>query len=182
FLRSLSNRQWLAGISEAIKVALIKDREFFEWIAAHATALRQRDSVTMDALIYRCDELHLQHIAGADPFEFGSSRPLDFGHWSAHKLEQHSAFEVLHGDAVAIGIALDTVYASLESRLAQADSERILDVIQSLGLPVFHPLMDGTADDHPLLTGLAELSEHLGGRLPIMLLEAMGTGIGVCEL
>src|SRR5690606_25737679 len=98
FLLTLNDRAWLSGISEAVKVALIKDAGFFNWIERHTDSLRRRDSADMDYLIFRCAELHLQHIAGADPFEFGSSRPLDFGHWSAHKLEQLSDFEVLHGE------------------------------------------------------------------------------------
>lgn len=182
FLRSLTDRQWLAGISEAVKVALIKDAGFFDWIEANAVALRERNAGAMDWLIHRCAELHLQHIAGDDPFEFGSSRPLDFGHWSAHKLEQLSAFGVLHGEAVAIGIALDTVYSGLAGLLTHADQARVLDVIQALGLPVFHPLLVGNATGHPLLDGLAEFREHLGGRLTIMLLTAIGSGVEVHAL
>ncbi len=179
FLHTLSDRAWLAGISEGIKVALIKDADFFEWIVQHAEALRNRDTEAMKYLIYRCAELHLQHIAGADPFEFGSSRPLDFGHWSAHKLEQLSGFEVMHGEAVSIGIALDSVYSHLAGYLSQADSERIIDLLQALGLPVFHPLIDGDQHRHPLLVGLEEFREHLGGRLTIMLLERIGKGVEV---
>ncbi len=182
FLQTLTDRQWLAGISEAVKVALIKDAAFFDWIEANAVALRARDAEAMDRLIFRCAEMHLQHIAGADPFEFGSSRPLDFGHWSAHKLEQLSAFEVLHGEAVSIGIALDTVYSTLTGLLTEADQRRVLDVIQALGLPLYHPLLVGDASRHPLLDGLAEFREHLGGRLTIMLLAAIGNGTEVHAL
>src|SRR3546814_7856557 len=118
----------------------------------------------MDYLIFRCAELHLQHIAGSDPFEFGSSRPLDFGHWSAHKLEQLSHFEVLHGEAVAIGIALDTVYSTIVGLLPARDGQRVLTVLQELGLPVFHPLLEGEQTTHPLLVGLEEFREYLGDR------------------
>src|SRR5690606_19290491 len=159
-----NDRAWISGISEAVKVALIKDAAFFDWIESHAANLRRRDSEAMDYLVFRCAELHLQHIAGADPFEFGSSRPLDFGHWSAHKLEQLSGFEVLHGEAVAIGIALDTMYSYLTGLLSLDDANRIVDVLQQVGLPVFHPLIDGEEGSSPLLVGLAEFREHLGGR------------------
>lgn len=182
FLLTLSDREWVSGISEAVKVALIKDAAFFDWIEAHAERLRRRDSEAMDYLIFRCAELHLQHIAGADPFEFGSSRPLDFGHWSAHKLEQLSRFEVLHGEAVAIGIALDTVYAAIIGMLAPDDAQRVLTVLQRLGLPIFHPLLEGNPATHPLLAGLEEFREHLGGQLTIMLLQAIGQGVEVHEL
>ncbi|WP_262245914.1 3-dehydroquinate synthase [Parapedobacter soli] len=182
FLLTLDDRAWASGISEAVKVALIKDAAFFDWIEAHAGSLRRRDGEVMDELIFRCAELHLQHIAGADPFEFGSSRPLDFGHWSAHKLEQLSGFEVLHGEAVAIGIALDTVYSAIVGLLPPQDAQRVLSVLQALELPIFHPLLGGAAADHPLLAGLEEFREHLGGRLTIMLLSAIGRGVEVHEL
>lgn len=182
FLLTLDDRAWVSGISEAVKVALIKDAAFFDWIEAHAGILRRRDSEAMDELIFRCAELHLQHIAGADPFEFGSSRPLDFGHWSAHKLEQLSNFEVLHGEAVAIGIALDTVYSAIAGMLSPQDAQRVLSVLQTLELPIFHPLLGGTSAAHPLLAGLEEFREHLGGQLTIMLLSAIGRGVEVHEL
>ena len=112
FLRTLDDRDWRGGIAEAIKVALIKDVTFFEWIEKHAAELAARDENAMAYLIHRCAEMHTDHIAGGDPFEFGSSRPLDFGHWAAHKLEYLTDFQVRHGEAVAIGIALDCVYAA----------------------------------------------------------------------
>ena len=88
FLDSLSDRDWRAGIAEAVKVSLIKDAGFFEFVEASTAALVARDKKTMEYLVHRCAQLHLAHIAGSDPFEMGSPRPLDFGHWSAHKLEQ----------------------------------------------------------------------------------------------
>ena len=117
FLNTLDDRDWRSGIAEAVKVALIKDAAFYAWIEAHAEALAARDQSAMDYLIHRCAEMHLAHISGGDPFEMGSSRPLDFGHWSAHKLEQLTDFELRHGEAVAIGIALDSLY-SPTNRLA----------------------------------------------------------------
>src|SRR6185503_9272870 len=109
-LASLSPRDKRAGYVEAVKVALIRDKDFFEALERDALALRDFDPTAMRSLIRRCAELHLDHITtSGDPFEFGAARPLDFGHWSAHKLEQLSEFQIRHGEAVAIGIALDVV-------------------------------------------------------------------------
>jgi 3-dehydroquinate synthase len=124
----------------------------------------------------------MQHIAGVDPFESGSSRPLDFGHWSAHKLEQLSDFEVLHGEAVAMGMALDTVYSNLCGYLSDVESQRIIDLLNKLGFDLVHPLMDVSDDSSPILLGLEEFREHLGGELTIMLLEKIGQGIEVHEI
>jgi 3-dehydroquinate synthase len=182
FLETLSDRDWRSGISEAVKVALLKDAEFFNWIEHNAGALVQRDRETMNYLVWKCAQLHMEHIAGTDPFESGSSRPLDFGHWSAHKLEYLSNFEVRHGEAVAMGIALDTVYSELSGRLSAADSKRIVQTLLNLGFDVSHPLLQVDKEDSPILAGLEEFREHLGGQLTIMLLNSIGEGEEVHEI
>ena len=186
-IERLPDREWRGGIAEAIKVALLKDPAFFRFIEEHAAALRDRDVVAMDHLIYRCAELHLQHIAtSGDPFEFGSSRPLDFGHWSAHKLEQISSYAWRHGEAVAIGICLDSTYAWLQGLLPEADWRRILDVFHAAGLPTYAPellaSLDVAGTPGSILAGLEEFREHLGGELTIMLIRGIGTPHEVHEM
>jgi 3-dehydroquinate synthase len=182
FLTTLSDRDWRSGISEAVKVAVLKDAQFFTWIEDNAAALVKRDMETMKYLIWMCAKLHMEHIAGKDPFESGSSRPLDFGHWSAHKLEYLSNFEVRHGEAVAMGIALDTVYSNLSGRLSSAESKRIIQTLQNLGFEVSHHLLQVNEENSPILAGLEEFREHLGGQLTIMLLNAIGEGEEVHEI
>ncbi len=176
FLTTLDSAEWRSGISEAIKVALIKNEAFFVWLEEHAAKLANRDMAAMQYLVFRCAELHLQHIASRDPFETGSSRPLDFGHWSAHKLEQLSGFSIRHGEAVAIGIALDSAYSFLSGRLDEFALQRILRIIRTLGFEITHPLLVVKDESSALLDGLNEFREHLGGRLTIMLLRRIGEG------
>ncbi|MDB5060233.1 MAG: aroB [Mucilaginibacter sp.] len=182
FLTTLSDRDWRSGISEAVKVAVLKDAQFFSWIENNAAALVKRDMATMKYLIWMCAKLHMEHIAGKDPFESGSSRPLDFGHWSAHKLEYLSNFEVRHGEAVAMGIALDTAYSDLSGRLSSTESKRIIQTLQNLGFEVSHHLLQVNGENSPILAGLEEFREHLGGQLTIMLLNAIGEGEEVHEI
>jgi 3-dehydroquinate synthase len=182
FIKSLSDRDYRSGISEAVKVALIKDFEFFTWIEENAQKLISRDEVSMNYLIYKCAELHMNHIASGDPFEKGSSRPLDFGHWSAHKLEQLTNFQVLHGEAVAMGIALDSVYSNLIGSLSDSDCQRIINLLIKLGFDIIHPLMEVNDSQSPILLGLEEFREHLGGELTIMLLKNIGEGLEVHEI
>jgi len=182
FLTSLSDGEWRSGISEAVKVALIKDKPFFEWLQANASALTERNMDAMQYLIYQCARLHLEHIASGDPFEMGSSRPLDFGHWSAHKVEQLSHFAIRHGEAVAMGIALDSAYSYVSGRLQEADAAAVVQLLVDLGFSVTHPLMEIDNEDSVVLKGLNEFREHLGGRLTIMLLVAIGKGEEVHEL
>lgn len=178
FLHTLDERDWRAGIAEAIKVALIKDAAFWEKIEQDAPALVNRDLPTMQELIHRCAEIHLQHIAGGDPFESGSSRPLDFGHWAAHKLEQLTDYQLRHGEAVAIGIALDVAYSFLQGMLTQEEFHRIIELILQLGFAVY----TSELDTPELLQGLDEFREHLGGQLTVMLLEKIGKGVEVHEM
>ena len=180
-LTTLDRPDWRAGIAEAVKVALIKDAAFFEWLETNAVALANDDLPLMQELVYRCAALHMAHIGGAgDPFETGSSRPLDFGHWSAHKLEQLSNFTLRHGEAVAIGMAVDSVYASLLGWLDQASALRIVKLLKTLQLPVYHPLMESkNGSPSPVIKGLEEFREHLGGRLTICLLKDIGVAAEV---
>lgn len=182
FLTTLSIEEWRSGISEAIKVALIKDSDFFKWLEENAALLVNRNRAAMQYLIKRCGELHLQHIAGKDPFETGSSRPLDFGHWSAHKLEQLSNFSIRHGEAVAFGIALDSTYSYLTGKLDEQAATRIITLLKNLGFMVSHPLMEVKDEESPILVGLNEFREHLGGQLTIMLLKDIGKGEEVHDM
>jgi 3-dehydroquinate synthase len=181
-LETLSDRDKRAGYVEAVKVALIRDEAFFEQIEKNAFRLRQFDPAAMKELIYRSAELHLNHIAtSGDPFEFGSARPLDFGHWAAHKLEQLSEYRLRHGEAVAIGIALDVVYSRRMGYLDRACETRILSVLEVLGFELFaNELLHADADNRfILLNGLEEFREHLGGELTITLLRGIGQGFEV---
>jgi 3-dehydroquinate synthase len=179
FLDTLNDRDWRSGISEAVKVALIRDVAFFERLEANAQALAYRNTRPMEELIHRCAELHVQHISrGGDPFESGSSRPLDFGHWAAHKLEHLTAFELRHGEAVAIGIALDSAYAWLKGMLPASDWHRIYAVLRTVGFNLYVPELDTPA----LTQGLAEFREHLGGELCITLLTGIGRPVEVHDI
>jgi 3-dehydroquinate synthase len=184
-LASLSPRDKRAGYVEAVKVALIRDKEFFESIEKNAVRLSEFEPAAMQQLIYRCAELHVNHIATAgDPFEFGSARPLDFGHWSAHKLEQLSEYKIRHGEAVAIGIALDTIYSHKIGLLDSTSAERVLRLLEGLGFELYaNELFHADSDGAMLvLCGLEEFREHLGGELTVTLLKAIGKGIEVHEV
>ena len=189
FLVTLEDRDWRAGIAEAVKVALIKDPVFFRKLEETAQNLAPpvRSREAMEALIYRCARLHLEHISQAgDPFEMGSSRPLDFGHWAAHQLEQLTGFELRHGEAVAIGIVLDSTYSYLRGMLDERDWLRILHLLTSLGFDLFVPELEQHLNepDHPksIFQGLEAFREHLGGELTIMLLEGIGKGVEVHDV
>jgi len=184
-LATLEPRDQRAGYVEAVKVACIRDRAFFGEIERDAEKLTTFEPAAMKRLIQRCAELHLDHIAtSGDPFELGSARPLDFGHWSAHKLEQLSNFQIRHGEAVAIGIALDVVYSRQAGLLDTPSTERVLVLLERLGFDLFANELLNVGSDGQLqvLGGLNEFREHLGGDLTITLLREIGRGVEVHEV
>jgi 3-dehydroquinate synthase len=184
-LDNLPRRDRIAGIAEAIKVALIRDGDFFVWLEANADRLATFEPAAEEHMIRRSAELHMHQIAhGGDPFELGSARPLDFGHWSAHRLEALTHNHVSHGEAVAIGVALDTRYSVLSGKLPEGDDVRVAALLEHLGLRLWHPaLLKPGADGAPaILTGLREFQEHLGGALTVTLLRSIGVGVEVHEI
>ncbi len=184
-LATLSDRDRRAGYVEAVKVACIRDAEFFNWLEQQAEALARFEPGPMKRLIQRSAELHLNHIAtSGDAFEMGSARPLDFGHWAAHKLEQLSEYRLRHGEAVAVGIALDVLYSRARGFLAPEPAERVLRLLERLGFELFTAELLHHDTDRQLLVvaGLEEFREHLGGQLTITLLHDIGAGFEVHDM
>jgi 3-dehydroquinate synthase len=185
FLDTLTVREKRCGLIEAMKVALIRDATFYRWMESRGTDLAALQSEAVEYAVSRSAELHVEHIAtSGDPFERGSARPLDFGHWVAHKLEQVSAFEIAHGEAVAIGIAVDLLYSSAAGILDAATAYRILQFIESIGFETFSPhlLSRAPGGEMVILAGLEEFREHLGGELTITLVPRIGAKLEVHEM
>jgi 3-dehydroquinate synthase len=185
FILTLPERDKIAGMAEAVKVSLIRDAEFFRWIERHMDDLATFEPRAMATMIRRCAELHMRQIGhGGDPFEAGSARPLDYGHWSAHKLESLTRHHLRHGEAVAIGMALDARYAVLTGLLAAGEEERICALLEYLGFALWHAALErtGPTGQWVILEGLDEFREHLGGELTITLLAGVGKGVEVHEM
>jgi len=171
FLKTLPQGDWISGVAEAFKVAIIADKPFFQQLCVLAPKLNTRNQAAMEYVVHRTAQLHLKHIAtSGDPFEFGNARPLDFGHWAAHRLELLSNFMLTHGQAVAIGIALDSTYAMLRRMISKAECDAILKGLTDCGLPIYSPLLERPE----LLDGLEQFREHLGGKLCITLPSPLG--------
>jgi 3-dehydroquinate synthase len=179
-LRSLGDRDFVCGFSEAVKVSLLKDTRMFDKLCRVAKRIQRRDLSVALPMIRRSAQWHLDHITcGGDPFEALEARPLDFGHWSAHKLESMTDFRIRHGEAVAIGVAIDTVYSSLVHGLPERDASRVLHCLSELGFDLGCPEI---RDTHALFAGMEEFRQHLGGRLTLTMLRGVGDPIDVHEV
>ncbi len=185
FLRSLPARDWLCGVAEAFKVAIIRDREFFDWLCGAASSFPARDFRAMERLVARCAEIHLEHIrSNGDPFEYGRARPLDFGHWSAHKLELMSGFRISHGEAVATGVLLDSIYAQMHGWITDAELSLIRDGLKESGFALWCDELDARDADgaRSVFRGLRDFQEHLGGELTVTFPQGLGARHEVHEI
>ena len=185
FLETLDHRDRIGGVAEAIKVSLLRDPAFFEYIEANAAAITGGDSDVLARVIERSAQLHLAHICGnGDPFELGSARPLDFGHWAAHKLESITGHRLRHGEAVAIGMALDILYSVRMGALDRPCADRMLRLLAAIGFQLWDDaiLERDAAGQLLLIQGLREFREHLGGELHVTLLRGFGRSFEVTEM
>ena len=185
FLITLPQRDWLCGVAEAWKVAIIRDTGFFDWLCENATKFPARDASAMEHLVFRCADEHLSHIrSNGDPFEYGRARPLDFGHWSAHKIELMSGFKISHGEAVASGVLLDSIYATYQGWITESDLARIARGLKESGFPLWHDELDARDAEgrHLVFAGLRDFQEHLGGELTVTFPNGMGARHEVHEI
>ena len=181
-LKTLPFREWISGVAEAFKVAIIIDKDFFAWLCENAQLIKERNQEVMERLIYRTAQLHLNHIAtSGDPFETGSARPLDFGHWSGHRLELSSNFTISHGEGVSIGIAVDSAYAMLKKLISEEEYISIVTALHKCGLPIYSELLTrtGSNGEPDIFEGIEQFREHLGGKLCITLPKPVGKKIEV---
>ena len=184
FLESLDDTSRRAGVIEAIKVALVRNKKFFIEIEKLSDRLFKLEQAALEYVIQRSAEEHVDHIStSGDPYELGSARPLDFGHWVAHKLEQISAFRIGHGEAVAVGLAVDLIYSKRVGIISKDDCDRILNLIRSTGFNIYDPELSRIEVGRSvILQGLEEFREHLGGILTITLVPEIGRKIEVNDM
>jgi len=185
FLLTLPPRDWLCGVAEAWKVAIIRDSAFFDWLCDNAAKFPARDAAAMEQLVYRCADEHLAHIrTNGDPFEYGRARPLDFGHWSAHKLELMSGFRISHGEAVAFGVLLDSCYAREKGWISADEFGAIDRGLRASGFPLWHEeaLRRDAAGQLEVFAGIREFQEHLGGELCVTYPHGIGARFEVHEI
>ncbi len=182
FLKTLSPEVRREGLIEALKVALVKDCAFYESIASSKNAWLNPSNELLESCIERSALLHAGHICeGGDPFESGSSRPLDFGHWSAHKLEALTDYTISHAAAVAVGIALDLLISARLGHLDPAMADEIFELIECMGFATYHPALDlrDASGKRAIHCALEEFREHLGGELALLMLRKPGAAIEI---
>ncbi|NLF32138.1 MAG: 3-dehydroquinate synthase [Planctomycetes bacterium] len=181
-LRSLGRREWIAGTAEAFKIALCADRELFDFLCGSAAAIGDRDEDVMDWIIQRSAVLHLERIR-SEGMAFGTGReqPVDLGHWVGHRLEAMSRYWLPHGQAIAVGIAVDGACARRLHLISDEELDRILDGLTRAGLPIYHKHLDErTAHGQlKLLASLEDMRHRFGPHVTVLLPDRIGHAVPV---
>lgn len=172
FLPTLDSRHLAAGIADIIKVALMRNRALFDLVGEHYRQILERKFMENPAVLSILWQTVLEHVdeINRDPYEREAGKPLDFGQEWGHQLEVLSRHYLNHGEAVSIGMAIDSVISFTRGQLAQEDLESILSLLRNAGLPIHHPLATANA----LWPGLENFRRHHGGRLTVTLLNGIG--------
>jgi 3-dehydroquinate synthase len=171
-LATLPAREYAAGLAEVAKYGAIFDAAFLAWIEAHASALRAREAQALAHAIRRSCEIKAEIVA-RDEREAGVRALLNFGHTFGHAIESASGYgQVLHGEAVAAGMAPAARYSARTGRISESDASRLLGVLKQLGLAVEAPRF---APD-VWLSYMERDKKNEAGRITLILLDALGRG------
>ena len=169
-LQTLPERELGAGLAEVVKHAALRDARFLDWIEEHTAALRARDRGALAHAIRRSCEIKAEIVA-ADERESGERALLNFGHTFGHAIESalgHGTW--LHGEAVAAGMALAARFSVRQGRLDPRSAERLVGMLEALGLPVAAPRMPALR----WLEFMGRDKKNQDGRITLILLDALG--------
>jgi 3-dehydroquinate synthetase len=176
FLRTVPIEHLRCGLAEIVKVALVLDADLFARVAADGPELIRTGFSTpqdsADHFLVRAVELMLDELSDNSYEDRTLERLVDFGHTFSGRLEELSDYRLLHGQAVAIDIALSTALAAELEMLSEADADVVLDALLGLGLPVYTPL--ATLD--ALTDAIAGCVQHRDGHVNLVVPTAIGSG------
>lgn len=170
-LASLPNREFLAGLAEVIKYGAIGDATFLDWLEQHTEALLKRDAEALDeAIAFSCRYKAL--VVARDERELGERALLNFGHTFGHAIEAEAGYgQVLHGEAVAIGMLLAARLSASLGLAPMADAEHLQALLNRFDLPIRLP---PGLDAQRLLERMILDKKSLSGKLRLILWRGIG--------
>ena len=170
-LKTLPEREFLAGISEVIKYGVIWDREFFEFLIDRKDDIMALEPEALTHLVKRSCQIKAE-VVSLDEREGGLRAVLNFGHTIAHALETATGYSrLLHGEAVAIGMVHAARLAARVGQMPEADSKRVEDIVKLYGLP--HEL-PRDVEPSALMEAMARDKKSESGEVRFVLPERIG--------
>lgn len=175
-LATLPPREMRAGYAEVVKYGLINDAAFFEWCTQNGAQLLAGDSAAQVHAIHRSVHAKAAIVAADERETRGVRALLNLGHTFGHALEAEAGFSdaLLHGEAVAAGMALAFAYSVRRGLCPPADAQRVHAHLADMGLP--HSLASAgiRADGRALAAHMAHDKKATGGRVPFILARGIG--------
>ena len=175
-LATLSPRELRAGYAEVVKYGLIDDADFFAWCEANAAALLGGDAdARRHAIAYSVGAK--ARVVAADERETSGTRALlNLGHTFGHALEAETGFSdvLLHGEAVACGMALAFRFSALLGLCPEEEATRVAYHLARAGLPTTLAEAHVDAAGATLVAHMAHDKKMEGGRLPFLLTRGIG--------
>jgi 3-dehydroquinate synthase len=163
FLRTIGPRQLRAGLAESIKKAIIASPRYWALIEERADAILVCDPDALEALVHGAGAIKAELIE-RDPYEEDSRRTLGFGHAIAHPLETITSYnQLLHGEAVAFGMAVEAQLAAARGLLPPDRLERMLGLLRRVGLPTSAAELPAAVDGERLLRATERIRLIRGG-------------------
>jgi len=135
-LSTLPVREFAAGMAEVVKYGVALDADFFVWLEKQADAIQSRDPVVLEEMVARCCQIKAD-VVSRDERESGVRAMLNYGHTMGHAIEKVTGFSsVLHGEAVAMGMAYALELAAASRSFPVADAQRAVSLLRAFDLPV----------------------------------------------
>ena len=176
-LQTLPPRQLFAGYAEVVKYGLIRDRSFFDWLELNGKKVLEGDKVAQQFAIFTSCRIKSE-IVEADEKEQDLRAILNFGHTFGHALEAESGYggNLLHGEAVSIGMVMAIELSKNLGYLSGQDAGRAIKYIRKIGLPTNIKTIKGSTSWNP--DGLMQHMQHdkkvSNGQLRFVLLKGIG--------
>ncbi|MEO1649135.1 MAG: 3-dehydroquinate synthase [Pseudomonadota bacterium] len=175
-LSTLPPREMQAGFAEVIKYGALGDAGFFDWCETNAKAVLAHDTAALDEAVARSVEAKARIVAEDERELSGRRALLNLGHTFGHALEAETGFsaDLLHGEAVAIGMGLAARYSARRGELSHGDAERVVAVIAASGLRAETSALGLSCDGARLVEHMRHDKKMDAGTLPFLLLRAIG--------
>ena len=169
-LETLPPRELKAGLAEVIKYGVIYDAAFFDWLSVNLERLLALDGEALVHAVAKSCRIKAA-VVQADERETGLRAILNFGHTFGHALESLTGYgQLLHGEAVAIGMVMAADLSSRWGKLPREQARRIKDLIARAGLPVTPPPLSADA----MLEAMGMDKKVVDGRIRLVLTDAIG--------
>lgn len=170
FLDTLEQREKMSGLAEVLKMAAIRDAELLETLVSKSLEIREQNSEDLGTAILRSC-LRKAEIVSVDEKEQGQRAVLNFGHTLAHALESHPETELLHGEAVSIGMLFALKLSGKRGMSAPSQYSQMESLLETWNLPTRVP--DFLSPDS-LLSGMKVDKKRKDGRLQFVLVSHWG--------